>query len=69
MPKAPRNTVVRSIPEQMALGEARDKAYLAWRKAVKEKAPYEVIETLRWTYEDIQDQFNEYAPDIKEGWF
>jgi hypothetical protein len=69
MTKAPRVTVVRSIEEQLALGEARSATYLAWRKAVKEKAPYEVRETLRWAYEDIQDQFDEYAPDIQEGWF
>ena len=69
MTKASRGTVVRSIQEQMALGEARSVTYLAWRKAVKEKAPYEVKETLRWAYEDIQDQFDEYAPDIQEGWF
>ena len=69
MPKASRVTVVRSIEEQLALGEARSVTYLAWRKAVKEKAPYEVRETLRWAYEDIQDQFDEYAPDIEEGMF
>ena len=69
MTKAPRNTVVRSIPEQLALGKAMSKSYLSWRKAVKEGAPYELKETLKWTYEDLKDQFDEYAPDIQEGWF
>ena len=69
MAKAPRVTVVRSIEEQMALGEAMSNSYLAWRKAVKEKAPYELREMLRWAYEDLKDQCDEYAPDIEEGWF
>lgn len=69
MPKASRVTVVRSIEEQMALGEARSETYLAWRKAIKEQAPYELVETLKWTYEDLADQVQEYAPDIQEGWF
>ena len=69
MTKAPRVTVVRSVQEQMALGEGMSLAYLGWRTAVKENAPYELRETLKWAYEDLKDQFDEYAPDIEEGMF